>query len=182
MTNRIRELRELAGMTQADLAEATGYSEAQISRLEGETRRLNMDAMRRISEAVKCAPEDLIAYAATLPSCPDVEAAELEGLPSVSDAIERSGMRLYRVLTNVVVDAGIALGALVVVNEAPRAVSEIKTGDVVVAMIDGTTIRILRQYVAPALLVTNRPGANVALRRDDPNAGLTVAGVVMRSA
>jgi transcriptional regulator with XRE-family HTH domain len=74
MKNRIRELRERAGLSQAQLAELVGTTQAEISRLETGERRLTVDWMARIARALMLRPSDLLPTAAV----PEVEAQEVE--------------------------------------------------------------------------------------------------------
>jgi transcriptional regulator with XRE-family HTH domain len=74
MKNRIRELRERAGLSQAQLAELVGTTQAQIARLEKGERRLTVDWMARIARALMLRPSDLLPNAAVA----DVDAKEVE--------------------------------------------------------------------------------------------------------
>jgi transcriptional regulator with XRE-family HTH domain len=62
--NRITELRELASLTQEQLAERVGSSGNTISRLEMGKTRLSHDWMVRIARQLGCKPGDLIEDAA----------------------------------------------------------------------------------------------------------------------
>jgi len=170
-------------MSQAELAQRTGMSEGHLSRLESGSRRLNMDAMRSISAALECAPEDLISHGSPLPMRDDVEAAEFQGFPGLSDALAQAGgTRVYRVVADSVTDAGIKTGMTIVVQESVEAVNRAKTGDIVVAMIANTMVRVLRQFVEPCTLITNRHGANSIGRTDDRSAPMRIVGLVVRVA
>lgn len=59
-TNRLRELRKKAGLTQAELAELMGWSQPAISQLENDTRPFDIDDMRRLARVLQCAPADLL--------------------------------------------------------------------------------------------------------------------------
>ena len=57
----IREWRERRGMTQAQLAERVGVRQATISDLEtGQSRRIELDLLDRLSRALRCKPADLL--------------------------------------------------------------------------------------------------------------------------
>ncbi len=60
MENRIRELRKARGLTLKRMAELLGTSNQQISHLEKGRRRLTLDWMERIAEALECHPSDLL--------------------------------------------------------------------------------------------------------------------------
>jgi transcriptional regulator with XRE-family HTH domain len=58
--NRIREMRELRGLSQKKLADAVGTSQPQIDRLEKGDRGLDQDWMFRLAKALDCQPADLL--------------------------------------------------------------------------------------------------------------------------
>ncbi len=60
MNNRISELRKARGLTLKRLAELVGTSNQQISHLEKGRRRLTLDWMERIAEALECHPSELL--------------------------------------------------------------------------------------------------------------------------
>jgi len=60
MPNRIRELRAARGLTLEQLAQETGTSVQQLSRLEKGDRRLTEGWMRRIAPALSVRPADLL--------------------------------------------------------------------------------------------------------------------------
>lgn len=58
---RLRELREVAGMSQATLAEKAGVREATISAIEnGKTSRIDLDVLDRLADALRTDPAMLI--------------------------------------------------------------------------------------------------------------------------
>ncbi|KAA5604243.1 helix-turn-helix transcriptional regulator [Roseospira marina] len=61
MENRIREWRKARGLTLKQLAERAGTSNQQISHLEKGRRRLSLEWMQRLAEALDCLPSDLLA-------------------------------------------------------------------------------------------------------------------------
>ena len=61
MNNRIKELREAAGLTQAQVAAAANTSTQQVSRLERGERRLTLDWMVRLAKAIGCTWEEVAA-------------------------------------------------------------------------------------------------------------------------
>lgn len=52
--------RKRAGMTQAQLAEASGYSQNHISQLESGSRRYNQDILETLCVPLNCKPADLL--------------------------------------------------------------------------------------------------------------------------
>ncbi|WP_374650323.1 helix-turn-helix transcriptional regulator [Rhizorhabdus sp.] len=59
-SNRIRELRKKAGLSQGQLGEMCGLSQEQISQLENDKRPLSLDYMRAISRSIGCSVADLL--------------------------------------------------------------------------------------------------------------------------
>lgn len=59
-TNRIRELRKTAGLTQAELAELAGISQPAISQVENDERPLTVDWMRTFARIFHCTVADLL--------------------------------------------------------------------------------------------------------------------------
>lgn len=60
MRNRIKELRELRGWSQDDLAEKVGTTNQQIGRLENGERKLSLDWMERLAKPLRVAIPELI--------------------------------------------------------------------------------------------------------------------------
>jgi len=60
--NRIRELREAAGLKQDRLADIVGMHQSTLSKLEKGSRGLGFDDMRRIANALNVAPVDLMPH------------------------------------------------------------------------------------------------------------------------
>lgn len=58
--NRLRELRKKAELTQQELADATGVSQAAISQLENGERSMDIAWMRTFARALRCATADLL--------------------------------------------------------------------------------------------------------------------------
>lgn len=57
----LRELRESAGLSQVALADAVGVSQRAISELEnGVTRRVDLDLLEKLAEALGATPAELI--------------------------------------------------------------------------------------------------------------------------
>ena len=65
LPNRIRELREAAGLSQEALAQMVGTSNQQIGRLERGERELTLRWMERIATSLQCKPADLLPSAGT---------------------------------------------------------------------------------------------------------------------
>lgn len=59
-SNRLRELRKKAGLTQTELANLAGVSQAAISQVENDTRPLTVDWMRIFARILGCTVADLL--------------------------------------------------------------------------------------------------------------------------
>ena len=59
-SNRVRELRKAAGMSQAELARAAGISQPAISQVENDTRPMTVDWMRTFARIFDCTPADIL--------------------------------------------------------------------------------------------------------------------------
>ena len=71
MRVKLRQVRERLFVTQAELAERTGLTEATISRIENGQHRPRISTVRRLAEALGVKPEDLVEW--------DGNGAEKEG-------------------------------------------------------------------------------------------------------
>jgi putative transcriptional regulator len=61
LTVALRAARETAGLTQSELADRAGVRQATISELEtGKTRRVDLDILERLADALGVEPKDLI--------------------------------------------------------------------------------------------------------------------------
>lgn len=60
VSNPLRDFRLIRGLTLDDLAKMTDLSPSYLSRLEGGSRRLNVDILNKLAESLDCAPSDLI--------------------------------------------------------------------------------------------------------------------------
>src|SRR3990167_1491006 len=56
----LRDIRLSRDMTLEELAEVSGLSPSYLSRLESGSRRLNVDTINRLSDALRCEPSDLL--------------------------------------------------------------------------------------------------------------------------
>ena len=72
--------------------------------------------------------------------------------------------------------SGVIPGATVTVDES---VGTPKAGDVVLVRLVSQDVLILRQFVPPNLIVTNRRGANLAIQLDDRLIDAEIVGVVL---
>lgn len=181
--HRIREARERLGLTQAQLGERMGVSEQQVARYERGDRRLTIQMMARFAATLNVTPAELVAgMPVGQEDQPELEIATVDGVPGLMAAIATRGLKVYRVRRSLVTDAGIVDGQIITVDESDEAKATAKTGDIVVAGYQSSDVMILRQYVAPSLLVTNMPGPhNDIIRLDDVSVRARILGVVIKS-
>jgi hypothetical protein len=124
-----------------------------------------------------CSPADLIANVVAAEVKCDVEI--LDGTDPVVRAIASRGLRAYRVTERSVINVGIGPGDIITVDESHGAVSAPKLGDIVLVEIGPQRNKVLRQFIPPSMLVTNRSGANLAIDLNDPSVTPEIVGVVL---
>lgn len=177
--NRIRELREAYGLTSDELAERVGTSGAQIRRLEQGVRRLTTDWMERLAEALQCSPADFIVHAVVANGQSEVEpVSDVTG--AVARTMTRKGLDTYRITGVSLTAIGLNPGDIITVDGSAEAVASIEDGSVVLVQMHSPQTLVLRQYMRPGLLITNMPGANMAIRTEDRSVALQIVGVVLR--
>jgi transcriptional regulator with XRE-family HTH domain len=178
--NRIRELREQAGLSADALGQmlkppAKGPT---ITRLENGDRQLTERWMRRIAEALQVEPAELLESAA-LASIKN----EIRPVSSAARVVT-ARLRQYKVLVETLADAGLKAGATFIADHGDNAVSSVGTGDLVVAEMwsratpNATRCHAIRMFIAPDMLVTHRPGMNLALKLSDPAVQSEIVAVI----
>ena len=183
---RIRELRNQAGLTLEELADLIpGASKQLIHRLESGKTKLTVN-WRKIAEAMRASPVDLLDMAMLADPSDDVRTLPIDD--HVAAAIATRGLVAYQVTGRSVERAGIKPGDSIAVDQTPAAIGELKTGDIVLARSghangDGRDHSlVLRQYVEPGMLVTNRSGPNLAIDLSGPTVTPKIVGVVLQVA
>lgn len=179
--NRIQELREAAGLTQDELGQRVGSDAQMVGRHERGERKLTLQWMARYAMALGVTPAEIMGAADIIEPTTEVEAATIDGMPGVSEAIALRGLKLYRVIRSQVSDAGIATDSLITVDTTPEAIGRATAGDLVLLRVGTSEVLLLRQFVPPALVMTNMPGPrNTIMRMDDRSSPLDMIGVVIR--
>lgn len=184
--NRITEIREQRGLTAKQLAEKIGTTEATISRLATGQRKLTEEWMRKIAKALDVSPTDLL----RLPlledfqddAVPYISAAE----PELTRAVHGRDLNFWRIVSDALVGIGLKPGDVRLFDHSQKAVERIATGAVVIASLrdrtDSTKRRtVVRQFIQPGLLITNRPGTNIAVTLDHANFEGVVRAVMVDS-
>lgn len=176
--NRIREYREAAGLTQEQLAELADTSANHVWRLENGKSKLTHEWMVRFAEALKVRPADLISNMVAAEVAPDV--APVDGKDPIVSAIAQRGLHVYRVVGPSMTKVGIKEGDVITVDESPSAVAKMVALDVVLVEIGPDRSKVLRQFLPPDSLTTNRGGANLIIGLDDKTVEPAIVGVVIR--
>jgi transcriptional regulator with XRE-family HTH domain len=184
--NRIGYLRKKLGLSQVELGKLVGIPQTHVSAYELGKRPLNQVSMAKFARALKVPIAALLDQVAMGGLRDEVEPLQASGLDAAISAMAaKKRMRLYTITEDSVAEVGpdLAPGAVIAVDESLTP----KTGDVVLASIAGKRAepaaahRVLRQFVEPRALVTNRPGYdNLIIGLDDPEWHITVLGVVIR--
>lgn len=179
--NRIREIREKRGLTQVELADLVGTTQPTIMRLETGKRKLTVDWMQKIAKALHVRPEDLVANAILAGFSEEAEAYVSADQAMPTAALSARGLAYFVVKSDTVELAGVPAGTVILIDMTEAAVRALKTGDIVVAQAyDMQAMRaqtIVRQFVPPSLLVTNRKGSNIAFNIEDPTYDVAIKGV-----
>tara|TARA_R110000868_G_scaffold936_4_gene7153 strand:+ start:1925 stop:2482 length:558 start_codon:yes stop_codon:yes gene_type:complete len=176
-------------MSAADLAEKTGTSQPQITRLERGERRLTVDWMQRLAKALGCQPSDLF-NAATLAEFNEEATPYVQEGPfaATARALASKGLAYYTIASDSVEQLGIAPGTIVLIDMTQAAVDAVKTGDVVIAQLYNADPNVLqartvvRQFIAPNLLVTNRVSNNMVVTMVNDMFEAHIKGVVVPDA
>ena len=166
--NRIQHLREKLGLDQAQLAAkirelnpGSKTSQTNISRWENGERFPRGKNLIMLAIALGVKPADLI---------------------ETILAVDLQNERAYRVTSDSVERAGIPDGALVLLHCSAEAINTLAPGDLVAVEAvneDGESVRVLRQYLPPDLVTTNRNGTNISTRiSDGPHNMRIVAKVI----
>jgi DNA-binding XRE family transcriptional regulator len=188
MRTAIQQCREEAGLTRRQLAELCDTSETQIYRLEmydtddpdnKNTREPTWSWMLKIAEALGVTPADLVSNAAGASLVDEVTEA------LVAAPLQSRSIHTYRVIRTSLDDVPyVQPGEIIYVDESPAAIADKKSDDVLLVRMahadgKGKPVRMLWQFHAPAILMTNRRRSNLAIRLDDPRLKIDLLGVVL---
>ncbi len=179
-TSRIKRLRLERGMTLADLAEKVGLSEGHMSRVETGTRGLRFAKLDKLARTLGVPVTDLVA-ADEVAFAPDLEDYHPPKGSVVAKALASSTQRMFRVLSGVLSELDLGENALIVADMDEEAVKAVGNGSAVIVSMapkDSNPVLLLRQFIAPNLLITNsREQNSLPIHMLDTPA--TIAGVVI---
>jgi transcriptional regulator with XRE-family HTH domain len=173
--NRIRELREARGLSQAALAAKVGTTQPTIDRLEKGDRRLTEDWMRKIADALAVSPADLILAPTVTEFREEATAYRPPEMEHLLAQLDMAGKVFMTITSDSVLNLGIKPGDVRLFDASQTATDAVRTGDVVIAQLYHPepnvleAVSVVRQFIAPGLLVTNRPGPNMAFEMVNPN-------------
>jgi transcriptional regulator with XRE-family HTH domain len=168
--NRIGELRAERGWTLPDLAEAienkanVTISDAQLGKLERRERKLTLKYMRAIAQGFEVEAYELLDLAAMAGTTNDVEPKDDE--PHAKVLVQR-GLRYYKVVSDACIDAGFGNGKIILGDENQEGIAKRATGDLLIVETrpgKSDSLLLLRVFVAPDKLMTNRPSSNIAMK------------------
>jgi transcriptional regulator with XRE-family HTH domain len=188
--NRIAEWRKRRDLTQAQLAELvserTGAQTAQstIQRLETGRTELTVEWLMLLANILEVSPLDLLGIAVIAQLQNEVEAQRLSLDTSIVAALAQKGLATYTVTSGSLTNLGFKPGMSVVVDTTDQAKQDIQTGAIVIAEVavrETPTQRglVMRQFIAPSLLTTNRPGRNASFSLEDADLQVRIVGVVL---
>jgi hypothetical protein len=143
--------------------------------------------MQQIAAVLGVTMSDIVASPTQLMTGKD----EVEPIPIASIEphirhLAARGFRFYRVLADSVTALAIPQGATISVEESLDAIQRVQSLDVVLVEFSRAPsrppVRVLRQFVAPSLLITNRIGHNVVIDMMSASIKCDIVGIVLRGA
>lgn len=143
--------------------------------------------MRKIATALEVTPADLI-QSPTLAEFRDEAAVYLSPTAEhLLRPLRGRALAFMTVSTDSLLNLGIKPGDVKLFDLSPEAVNGVTTGDVVVAQLyDSKELlvakTVIRQFIAPGLLTTNRPTTNVAFTLINANFEAVIKGVLVPDA
>lgn len=197
--NRIRELRKARGMTLEELAEAVEMSASHISRLENGDRELMVPIAKKIAQALDSTASEVLGFGPSPPLAINAGFVARTGFGQFTEefaiyeppdgdpmsAFKGPNRYLFKLSTDALEKAGYLPGDIVVVDDSqalctnPPPLSAVRVRyHLADDFLNPKTL--LRQFVPPRLLVTNRRGGNAApIDMDEDDAH--IVGVIVHS-
>ncbi len=155
---RIRQLRLERGLSLAELAQRIGVSQGHLSRVEAGLRGLRYNKMQLLARTLgvpvaEILTSQVLGYVADLAPYRPPKGSVLE------TALSSSTQKVFKALSDVLSELGITEGDPVIAEMADVTKDGLKSCDAVVAEViphgEEEGVLLLRQYIAPNLLVTN---------------------------
>jgi transcriptional regulator with XRE-family HTH domain len=180
MENRIKQLREARGWSMRKLAEKVSTSASTINKLEKGETTLNVHWMERLARIFDVSAAELLGSTSDEAGFQEDVVSHEQELDEPKLALTETQL-LYQVKTKALDQLGIMPGALLVVETSKASVTAVEEGVPVIAQLTSgrDAITLLRQYIAPSLLITNSSEDNapiINLRNEDAGIqGIVVA-------
>src|SRR3974377_867790 len=162
-TNRIKQLRIDKGLTLGQLAEKVVLSEMHLSRGEAGVRGVKLSKLGALAKVlgvpmIELMPQESFEHPSDLiPFVPPKGSAGEKALASFTP-------RLVRVQSGVLNELSISEGDLIIADCSPKAIATLRDGSPVIAEMQngksGEKALLLRQHIAPHLLITNSSDQN----------------------
>lgn len=176
MQNRIKELRKERGWSVRALAERLNAGAGTISELENGRTQLNTTWITRLAKVFDVSPEDVVGWGVSSRGFSE----DAEAYTGDTSHLKLTDTQYtYIVKSECLNQLGINIGDILLVDMSPEAFKRLQTGNIVVAQaydgVKATTI--LRQFLAPNILVTNSSKENAPVINTDTE-DVTVKGIV----
>lgn len=185
--NRIREIRKLMKVARRRLAARLGVADRTLQRWEEGETPITLDRLEEIARALDVPFSRLIVQGLGDMTEDDVApVADMPGVEGIGDMLAATDVVVYRVLTPAVaaVDARLSPGRTIFVSVSDARLAARKAGDVLlVEAAFGATrdLLLLRQFLPPALLVSNTPNSphESTIKLTDRTFRVRIRGIVL---
>lgn len=180
--NRIREIREAAGLSLQDLADriselsGEATTRTQLSRLELGKRKLTQDWLRKIAMALDCDVAELLDHVAMTAGADEVEPLQLtDVIPAVAQALAAKGLTVYRLRKSYLTGIGIVEGDILTFERHDG--GEIPNLSVV--LVQAGDHLVVRQFVAPSSLLANTQQHPTVISLNSRTARVEIIGILV---
>jgi transcriptional regulator with XRE-family HTH domain len=183
MTNRLFTLMKQRGFTYEALAQKTNSSKSSIHDVISGKTKLNTDWIMKLAKALDVSEAEIFeASGVSRETIEDDVVLVTEGADAAGLTKTAKGDLLYRVVQDRLDQIGIVSGMTLLVETNPETVASLESEEIVIAQLHwrARTITLLRQYIAPSLLITNSSARNadiLNLRTDD----VGITGIVIQA-
>ncbi len=167
LRNRIRELRDLRGMSLQQVVDLLNMPTVDTSRLSKLERAddVTLEWMERLAPIFGVHPTEIIddtpRGVPAAPTEPEAKRYEPKKKNDVLQHFARPGHSIWEVLVDSLDELELKTGAQLIVRDVER--QEVVGGDAVIAIYTtpgGSELPLLRQFIEPNLLITNRESGN----------------------
>lgn len=182
---KLRRLMEALNLSADELGRLIGRNGSTIRRyLSGEVKLMRSRSLDRIAEVLGCSPDDLLSEEDAPERAVVVGNIEMATMTDDVAPLAARGLILCRVLDDALEEIDIQPNSQVWVDTTVATFENLKAGNVVVVEVSPSwqseTVRLIRQFLPPRLLTTNRNGLNDSFLILNPDAPVTLIGLVLR--